>query len=365
MTLPVGLSETYCPRLLRTVAAHGLRGGSLQAWPSAALDETAWQTFVGLVSMHRMWSLLADATVAGAFPANEVQREEILKQDTAAVLTCLYLDRALVETHHALTKRGIDARVYKGVSSALAFYAEPGMRTYSDIDLIVRADQLDDLVEVLGAAGATRLGPNRWSAFQLIGGWEIDPQESLRDGPFGASIPVQELFETTPTLQVAETEIPTLTDAALILAACYHAILPGDLRRLVPLRDVAEMLLSDRFDADTVLEHADRWQGSIVVATAVRAAADMFEMAPTTPLLSWATAYKPSAREQRWLGAYHELNPRAYVLKQICYTTLAYPTARQGARYLHGQLFHQGHDSLFHRTRRLWSRQSGTGLAPR
>jgi hypothetical protein len=365
MTLPAGLSASLCPPLLRSVAAQGLVGSSLVEWPADPLDDVEWQSFTGLVSMHRLWSLLADATVTGNFPATDAQSEEIFSHDKEAVLTCLYLDRALVQTHEALDARGIDARIYKGVSSALAFYPEPGMRTYSDIDLMVRADQLDDLADVLAEHGATRLGPNRWSAFQLPDGWEIDPQESLRDGPFGASIPARELFATRPTLRVGGADIPTLSDAALILAACYHAILPGDLRRLVPLRDVAEMLMSDRFDEDVVREHATRWQSSIVLATAVRAAADLFHMAPTTPLLPWATAYVPSTREQRWLDAYHDPNPRGHVLKQIVYTTLAYPSRRDGARYAYGQLFHEGHGSPITRVRRLWHRVDQPGRASR
>lgn len=361
MALPLGLSRTYCPPLLRAVAAHGLPGSSLDAWPSAPLDETQWHSFTDLVTVHRIWSLLADATVRGVFPATDAQRDAILERDKEAVLTCLHLDRALVEVHRALAVKGIDARVYKGVSSAVAFYREPGMRTYSDIDLMVRDEQLDDLVRVLLDAGATRLGPNRWSAFRLAEGWEVDPQESLRDGPFGAAVPLRELFETRPTLTVAEAEIPTLSDPALILAACYHAILPGDLRRLVPLRDVGEMLTSERLDQCAVREHADRWRGSFVLATAVRAAVDLFELAPTTPLAEWASAYTPSPRELRWLGAYHDPNPRRHILKQIWYTTLAYPSARDGALYAYGQVFHEGHDSLRARASHLWRRMDRPG----
>lgn len=361
MTLPLGLSGTYCPPLLRAVAAHGLSGSALDAWPSAPLDETQWRSFADLVSVHRIWSLLADATVRGAFPATDAQREAILQRDKEAVLTCLHLDRALVEVHRALAAKGVDARVYKGVSSALAFYREPGMRTYSDIDLMVRDEQLDDLVRALLDSGATRLGPNRWSALRLAEGWEVDPQGSLRDGPFGAAVPLRELFETRPTLTVADTEIPTLSDPALILAACYHAILPGDLRRLVPLRDVGEMLASERLDAPAVRAHADRWHGSYVLATAVRAAVDLFELAPTTPLTQWASSYTPSARERRWLGSYHDPNLRRHIFKQIWYTTLAYPSARDGARYAYGQVFHEGRDPLRARASRLWRRMDRPG----
>jgi len=101
-----------------------------------------------------------------------------------------------------------------------------------------------------------------------------------------------------------------------------------------------------------------------VVATAARAAADLFEMAPTTPLLQWATAYVPSSREVRWLGAYHDSNPLGQVLKEMWYTTWAYPDARAGARYAYGKLFHEGHGPALERLRRLrrraeWPREHG------
>ena len=354
-TLPIGLSGELCPPLVRTVAAHGLAASALDEWPVAPLGADEWVDLVALVDEHRLWSMLADAIASGSMPTTASQADLVRRHDTEAVLTCLHLDRALVALHRRVAARGIEIRFFKGVTTALGFYAEPGLRNYSDIDLLVRDTDLDRLIEVLVGEGAERMGTSRWSGVRLADGWEIDLHQSLRHGPFGAAIPAGELFEPHATLAIADAMVPTLTLPALFVAACFNVILPNDLRKLSPLRDVAEMLASGRLDDAEVLALAERWRCSVVVGAAVRTAAELFALDPTSPLVPWARAFVPSPRERRWLATYHDTSPR-HVFKQVWHTTTAYPSRRDGARFVWRQVFHEGRDPLAVRVRHLRQR---------
>ncbi len=58
----------------------------------------------------------------------------------------------------------------------------------------------------------------------------------------------------------------------MLVGAAFHAVLGGDARRLVPLRDVAELLRPGRVDPAAALTLAGRWGVTAVVAAAVEAA---------------------------------------------------------------------------------------------
>jgi hypothetical protein len=108
------------------------------------------------------------------------------------------LERVLVP----LSERGIDVFVLKGMDTGYRYFAEPGARTMSDIDLLVRPGDWDATREVLGALGfievlePTHPEQSSWTprdagpvrSLELVHAespWSIDVHRSLDRVPFG------------------------------------------------------------------------------------------------------------------------------------------------------------------------------------
>lgn len=363
MRLPVGLTETHAPALVRAVVARGLTSSAPYDWPTEPLADPEWDIFASTVDQQRIWSMVATAIVTGALPVTDQQTEQVFREDDASVVRCLQLDRALLDVHRVLSENGVDVRFFKGATTALRFYAEPGERPYADIDLLVRREDLEHLTDLLLRQGATRDGDRPLSAFRTPAGCEIDIHDALRHGPFGAAIPAHDLFDSRQVALVGDTAIPTVADPIAFIAACFNAILPNDVRRIVPLRDVATMMESALVDESEVIELARRWRCLSVVAAAACAATELFVLDPTSSFVPWGSSYAPNARERRWLDSYLDPTPRSG-LKQLWYTTEALGSTSERTRFLRGQFLHPGRDPAPVRARRLWHRLAAARPQP-
>lgn len=360
--------------LLRTVAASDLDSTALTDWPDRPLDDDAWAAFGRAVDAQRVWSLVAHAIERGRLPATDAQRADAIAKDELAVLGCLHLDRVLVQVCRTFRREGVEARLFKGAASALLAYPEPGQRTYSDVDLLVPGAQFSGAVAALEALGGRRQNPDprsgftaslgKSASFTMPGGWEVDLHRSPQGGPFGAAVRTEELFASSTLVPVGGDVIEALSLEHLFITACYHGVLPRDVRRLVPLLDVARMLAGGRFDEALVQETAARWQGSIVVAEAVQQATDLFGLGRTNDIQQWAAAYRPSRREQVWLRASRSREPRTALLVGLL-NAEAFPSRLDGLRFLRAQVLHDQRGPAAVRLRRLVRRLTPTDRATR
>lgn len=354
--------------MLRSVAAHRLPMASLGGFPDRPLPDSDWHELTALVDRQRVWSLLADAITDGALPATDSQADEAFRNDEAAVLSCLHLDRLLSQVWPRFVRQGIDARVFKGITSALCFYPTPGLRTYSDVDLLVPSTQFAAAVDVLTGMGARRHNPDprkgftarlgKSAGFSLDGGWEVDLHRSPQGGPFGAALPTDDLFEEALGIDVGAESIAALSYTHLFMAACYHAILPRDERRLVPLLDVAHALNGGLIDEADVRATAERWHGTAVVVSAVRRSVELFGLPSDTALLRWTNECRVPRRQERWLR-WSESPRRGSELLQGLVTATAYPRRRDTALFLMTQVFHDSRAPVWTRAKRVVRRVVG------
>ena len=128
---------------------------------------------------------------------------------------------------------------------------------------------------------------------QDAAGWQVDLHRTLVKGPLGLRIDLASLWATTSHVTVAGRTVPCLSPELNFLAVCYHAALGDVPPRLVPLRDVAQMLLRTELNADTIADLVRSWRGQAVVARAVTLAWDLLELEEPHPLVAWARAYRP------------------------------------------------------------------------
>jgi hypothetical protein len=238
--------------------------------------------------------------------------------------------------------------VLKGVGSACTLYPDPADRLYGDVDLLVAGEDFDRAAAVVSGLGGERHSPDpqqgfvarfgKSATFSLDGRWEVDLHRTFHLGPFGLAAGRHDLFaEPSAEVVVAGRPVPVPGPSTALVAASFHSVLPADDRRLVPLRDVAELLRPGRVDAARCVALAVRWEAALVLAAAVDGASELFGLPRWSPLQRWAAGYEPSARERRWLSRHHDDRSAAYLLRTLDEVQALGPPSA-GAAYLWASL---------------------------
>ena len=299
---------------VRAVAAKGLRGSSLQ-FPERPLDAPEWRNLWLDVWFNRVDGLLASAVHDGDLPTTHKQRDQALTTHADAMKVCLALEADLLHIAGLLDERGVGYRVLKGPAFAHLDYSDPALRSFGDIDLLVRSEDYDAAVAALTAAGFERKYKEVRAGFDhrfgkgacLKGpnGHELDLHRTFVMGPYGLTLDLEEVWGSADRFQLAGRTFETLNADQRFLHACYHAALGSTRVRLTPLRDLAGMLQRsvNTIDVDRALELSGRWQSTAVVARAVSLAWELFAL-PDDPLARWARNFSPSDRDRQALRTY-------------------------------------------------------------
>jgi hypothetical protein len=233
----------------------------------------------------------------------------------------LRLERLVLRARTRLHAEGIASRVLKGVALAHSVYREPSMRVFGDVDLLVPSDRVLDAVDVLeDELATTRVQPELRPGFdERFGkevllkpdGLELDVHRVFVEGALGLTIDTADLFAPPYRFGLGGEELEALPMPQRLLHACYAAALGDWPPRLISLRDVAQLVVSERPNLVDVLLMARRWQCEAVVARAVSTAWDRLALTDRAPIVDWAERYEPSRRDRLLLAA-HEGPARAF-----------------------------------------------------
>jgi hypothetical protein len=288
--------------------------GCLLELPAEPLDDATWNALLATVRSQRLTGQLADALAGDVFAATEVQEEEALNAHTHAMALVLRLDRLLLSVVELLSDRGIDARILKGAAVAHLDYPDPALRSYGDVDVLVATADFEAAVDALGGLGFTRRIPELRRGFDgrfgkgsaLVGpqGFEIDLHRTFVPGRFGLTIPLDELFSEWEPFSVGGVELRALSNVNRLLHACFHATIGDAEPRIVPQRDVVQLVLGSEDSLDEVLQRAAEWRCEAVVSRAVGRSWELFGLADKTPLSVWAARYIATPQDERALRAY-------------------------------------------------------------
>lgn len=338
-------AEEY-PRGLTAVAGHLLPGSS-GPWPAGPLGDGEWAALLAAAAAHRVTGLLAAAVRDGALPATPAQAERAVSLHRAGQLRVLGLEQQLVAVTDLLDRHGLGARVLKGPAVAHLDYADPALRSYVDLDVLVRSAEIDAVVAVLTGAGFRRTLPEPRPGFDRRfdkgltmvppAGYELDLHRTFVLGPWGRLVDLDALWRSGQDVVVAGTSLRALDRPHRFLHACYHAALGDWPLRLGSLRDVAELLRAlegpdGAGDAARVRDAAARWGVEAVVAAAV---ADTHRLlgGTTGALTAWAGGYVPGRREESWL-ALHTRRDKTFAAQALA-TVAVLPGWRDRAAYLY------------------------------
>lgn len=291
-------------------AGVGLEGRTSS--PVTLADVTATRV-VDEAARRRLTGHLVAAIGAGTVVASADGRARAMAAHRRAVRHVLRVEQVLLETVDVLAAAGVGSRVLKGPAVARTLYPCPAVRTFVDVDLLVRSGDIDRAAAALRAAGHRRPVPElrpgfdrrfgKTAMFVHPAGIQVDLHRTLVVGPHGLLIDLADLFAGGRSVTVGGRGVATLDVASEFLALCYHAALGDVPPRLASLRDVAQALARHPDILAAVLDQAEAWRGRAVVARAVSLAASVFDLVET-PSIAWAAAYRPDRGERRLLSCY-------------------------------------------------------------
>lgn len=327
------------------IAAHGL-AGTLHDYPAEPLSSPDWQALLGVVRRQRLTGMLVAAVAVGTWPVTEDQHGDAVEAHVDATSGVLQLEWMLLKIFDDLATVDVEPRVLKGSAVAHLDYPRPHERIFGDVDLLVRPEDFDRAVAGLTAAGYKRRFPqprpgfdrrfSKGTSFITPAGFELDLHRTFVMGPYGLLVDLSTVWAVEETFSLAGRAVPALAREIRFLHACFHAALGDIVPRLVPQRDVVQMLLSDRLDLEVVRAVMQDWQAEAVVARALCLAWDTLAIADEVALSAWAQRYRPDSTNRRYLSVYSD-RAGSYAAKELV-ALGAIPRLRDRAAFLYALL---------------------------
>jgi hypothetical protein len=297
--------------LAAAVAAHGL-ATSRPTLPREPLDDVAWRALLEGVAHGRITGWLARAIADGSLAVTPAQADEAATRHLSATGLVALLESFLAELVGMLDTRSIESRVLKGPAVARLDYPDRRLRTFGDVDLLVRGHDFDRAVSALEHAGLQRrfveLRPGFDARFgkgvplARGDGFELDLHRTFADGPFGLRSRPDQLFHDGVHVDVTGTPMLALSREDRLVHACFHVALSGDLR-LSSVRDVAQLVLAGELDVDRVRTRIEGWHADPVLARGITRTWTKLALAERTPLVDWAEHFEIDGSARRALSA--------------------------------------------------------------
>jgi hypothetical protein len=191
----------------------------------------------------------------------------------------------------------------------------------------------------------------------------VDLHRTFVMGPFGLRVRLDDLWTDPQPFVLAGRELAAMPPEARLLHACYHATLGDWPPRLVPHRDIAQLVLPGTVDPGRVRDLAAAWRGESLLALALARAWDLLGLTSELPLVVWARGYRVPGRDRRLLAVYAGRR-NTYAAKSVA-ALVAIPRLSDKAAYLRALLL-PDRSYLGHRHRGRFQRlRHGLGQARR
>lgn len=338
---------------VRSILPTRLGGAELCDGP-LELSAEQWPALRSRMFGGNVPGALAAAVGAGDVVLDEPMRTELFDQMVIRLVNDLRAESECVRVTQLLGCAGIETVVLKGLAVAHLDYPDPSLRSTTDVDLLVRAEDMERATELLAEAGFRRDLPERRRGFDrrfakdvtLYGPRrvEVDLHRTLLRGPFGAAIDLDELWASQEALDVEGLPSRRALDKPSRLLHAAYTVAVADARpTLANLCDVALLAADPEMDWGLVQERAVRWRAGEVVRDAVHAATQTTGLPAAACAL---TAADPSAGHWRRLytsgggslvattiGTTRALGPMGAIryLRDLAFPGRAYMRARRQA----------------------------------
>jgi Uncharacterised nucleotidyltransferase len=231
-----GNLESAPMRLLISIGCDGLRTRFTGDQP--VLDDRDWEDLAELARRHGMTAWLYES-LAKRTDAPEPVRQRLADEARRQAADALRAMTELVEISRALTRAGVAHVTIKGPALAAWLYSSAAKRAFTDLDVIVRPDQLEPALATLETRGyslppeatatAARVVYAGRSAWPLArrGAFPVDLHWRLADLSFSVPLSVTRVIRDAVWIDVSDERlpVPSPTHAAAITFA--HAAKHG------------------------------------------------------------------------------------------------------------------------------------------
>jgi Uncharacterised nucleotidyltransferase len=240
-----------------------------------------------------------------------VMLESLTQQSLVEAVT---LESRAVSTISALTERGIESRLLKGVAVAHLDYDTADLRLFGDVDVLVHGGDMAASVAILGAAGFHRHYPEPQAGYDEFVGKGVAVEDSSRSvvdlhrtlalGYFGTRLPTEELWSDPERFEVGGVEVTALPRVGRFVHCALHLALAPSVKRVNGL-DLCVIAGAAPVTTQDVVATAHAWRCPAPVAIAVRSTCEWFGTAwAPAGLAEWARDYRPRVGERIALTSY-------------------------------------------------------------
>jgi hypothetical protein len=248
-----------------------------------------WRGLLPLAQEHGVLGQLA--TRLGELDETSAPREikqPLLERYRVQLLVSLKMSAELFRLMDLLAAAGIELLVVKGPVLAAQAYADPGMRSYSDIDLLVRQRDIHGATEVMLAGGYEPRVPMAALAAGKIPGQyffrhtesklivEMHNENTLRYFPL--RLPLEKVFSRQVRVRVYGREVPALSVEDCLVLICIHGA-KHFWERLIWIADVAGLVSRQQgIDWEQASEAAREVGAGHMLNAGLLLAADLLKM---------------------------------------------------------------------------------------
>ena len=195
-----------------------------------------WDRLARLADHHGLMPLVFRRLTAEMDPRQPSGLDALRQQDKTNAHRTLWLTWNCSTFTGICRSRGVEALPYKGPVLAEMLYGNVAMRQFSDLDLLVRADDLPGV-----KAGAARSGVRTWLRLSqaaerdyLRSGYEytfdgargrnlLEIKWQILPRFYAIGFDVGEFFERAATVTIEGQKLRTFCDQDLMLVLCVHA----------------------------------------------------------------------------------------------------------------------------------------------
>jgi Uncharacterised nucleotidyltransferase len=300
---------------------------------SPRLDELRLAELARSVDWSRLLDLAEEHGVVGHLAARlcprgeelvpEEIRQTLLERHRAQVFSTLRMTAELFQLLNLFASKEVAAVVVKGPALAVQAYGDPSMRSYGDLDLLVRQRDIRNATELLQTAsyrptvsvGAIDAGkiPGQY-LFSKPGDKllvELHSDFTLRYFP--RRLPLEKFFARRILICLDAHEIPALSVEDELVYICIHGT-KHFWERLIWIADVAALVTrQSSIDWPGVRETAKEVGAQRMLHTGLRLASDVLHARLPDSVLAAvqgdAGATKLAARVRTWLAAEEKASP--------------------------------------------------------
>ncbi len=289
------MAEPLSPSLLSGVASFKNEWSALLECASPAHNRQRLAGLLQSVDWARLFVLAEEHGVVGhlaagvrGFEENLVPpeiRQALVDRQRAQIFFSLRLTAELFCILDRFTSAGIGALVVKGPALAVQAYGDPAMRSYGDLDLLVRQRDIRRATELMSAAGFTPAVPlSAIDAGKIPGQYLFSKPDSrlivelhndctLRYFP--RRLPLEKFFARQIRVRLDAHEAPALAVEDELVLICIHGA-KHLWERLMWIADVAALVSRQAgIDWERVADSAQAVGAERMLHTGLRLASDL------------------------------------------------------------------------------------------